>query len=192
VKDGLVKVSFQERVHSLAALSSKIEGLDDEKEIDEVLIAEFGDTEAALIDSVDRRRAFAKRAKAMIAEAKEMLAEADAYVKRCEAVYEGLRKRTLMTLEACPELPFVKDSLGNKVFVAKAQPALDLAFKPMSKSFKVLDLEALAQSGITIDEKYIQQISFLVLDTDKVRADLTANETLPWAKLKQKTFLRGL
>jgi hypothetical protein len=188
--EGAVKVSLYKAARDLAELTHKIEDWGEE-EIDAELVKLFGEGQSELADSIDRRKAFAKRLKKEIEIVEDEIGEAKAFVKRCEKVYERLKATTLATMQTYPEIPF-KDKRGQKLSICKASPALELSFELLSKSFKILDIEALEKAGISIGEKYIQQVTFLVLDTDKVRADLTANEILPWAELKQKTFLRGL
>lgn len=185
------KVPFFKAAHELAKLADKIEEMGENEDIDAALIELFGEGEQALADSIDRRKGLADELRIRMDMAENRISEIRVFVKKMDKILDGLKRRTLETIEACPEIPF-RDGLGRKIYSQRARPSLELSFKPQRKSFEVLDLEEIGKLGIEIEKKYMTLVSFLVLDTDKVRADLTANEVLPWANLKTTTFLKGL
>lgn len=185
----LVKTHLSDSARLLADLCERI---DSGEEPTTALVSIFNETRLDLAEAIDRRKAFAARLRN---EAALFQAASDELKHRAimfETALEKLKENTKAIMEASPNIPYV-DSYGSKLSVvnnSKAKLILDFEIREKKQVSHIVDLGAAETVGIS--EEYLSQVSFVVLNTEKVRADLEAGKELPWARLERSTHLRGL
>jgi hypothetical protein len=94
-------------------------------------------------------------------------------------------------LEANPGVPF-KDSLGRKVYLQRNPPSLKLFVDVREKKTISNAIDMASADLLGVPRDYIKEVSFLVLDTEKVKADLQAGKELGWARIDQGAHCRGI
>jgi len=164
------------------------ENYDDElpKELIEALSTNRDD----LLAGVDRRCAVADQFEAAI----EMLVKQEAFIKDRKAAlkraYDTFAGKTKEIVEQNPDVVF--QGSNRKLTIAKnGRPALHLHIATANKSLSnIVEEDSIEMFGIA--ERYLKYVSYLTIDTDKVRADLGDGVEIPWAELQHGTNLRGL
>lgn len=174
----------------MADICAAIEANEDD-ELPKDLLDSFRTTKEQLYEGIDRRKAVADQFRATIAMVKEHGRKARAAAKKLEIAFEKFRESTKDVIESHPEISF-RDSMKKKVYVCKSKPKLKLALPAAnSKSFSnILDDGAIEL--LEIPERFLRQVTFRQLDTDKVRQALEGGEELDFAELEAVTQLRGL
>lgn len=192
-KKNLTRMSFFNAARDLSELCNRIDNSQTEdEELFSELILQLDPVCQALSEAIDRRKFIIREAESKIELARSYKRSIDETIKRLQKVQEKLTEATKFSIEANPNIPY-KDSLGNKLTVRKnSNPSLILTLDLRdSKAISNL-LDESSISLLEIDEKYIKKVSFLTLDTEKVKSDLVTGTVLPWASLYHGTHVRGL
>lgn len=113
-----------------------------------------------------------------------------AKAKAFEAAHKELKDAALAAIEADPDLPWT-DAYGQRVYVANnSAPSLNITLSLGDKTVANIvsedDMEKLELGP------WVKQVSFLVIDTDRVRQALAGGLTIPWATLQRGRHVRGL
>jgi hypothetical protein len=187
--DIIKKVPLQWAAEAFSQISNRIEESDD---IDTALVSAFDESRIDIAEALDRRRAFKNYCEMMIARCKDEKKRIQEVQSRIEDVLERFKEKTKAIIEANPSIPFV-DTLGKKISVVKnGAPRLSLKL-PLTASKSVANIiDAEQAEFFGVDKKYLKQVSFLVLDTEVLKADLKAGQSCDWAELEYNTQLRGL
>lgn len=165
----------------------------DDPELPQELIDSFKTNVDALAAGVDRRKAVAAEFKSKIQLAKDYARQMRDFAVKLEKAFDVFKKRTLEVVEANPDVLF-KDSLGRKLTAARnARPKLILAVDGLRGKKMVNNIvDEAAILLFDIDPKYLQEVRYTVLDTEKIVADLSDGKTLGWASLETAKHLRGI
>jgi len=159
-------------------------------ELPKELIEALSTNREDLLAGVDRRAAVADQFEAAI----EMVARQEAYLKDRKAAlkkaYDTFVSKTKEIVELNPDVVF--QGSNRKLTIAKnGRPALKLHVVTSSKSLANI-VDDTAIEIFQIDDRYLKYVSYLTIDTEKVRADLSDGVDVPWAELQHGTNLRGL
>jgi hypothetical protein len=151
----------------------------------------FRDGKAELTNDVERTKNLMAMLKAFLTiskRAKKYWTERNAGLTKAIAI---LKESTKQTIEARPDLPY-KDSFGKPLQVVETGTAtLRFKFDPPAKKVvsNIVDMQAV--EFFSIPAEYLEHVSFIRLNTDKLRADLDAGKKLDWAYLERSTHVRG-
>ncbi len=188
-KKYLPQTSFFSAAVILAEICDKMDNSD---EIDEEILAQFDTATTSLEESIDRRKFVVREAESKIELARSYKRSLDETIKKLQKVQERIIESTKTMVGLNPNIPF-KDTLGNKLTVRKnSQPHLVLALDLREGKTVSNILDDASISLLGIDEKYIKQVSYTTLNTEKVKSDLALGVEIPWASLHFGTHLRGL
>ncbi len=123
---------------------------------------------------------------ARISSINRKIAELGVLAKEIQSRQDVLQSHVFEVVSQTPGVTY-RDDDGQKVYVAKNGQA---------KLTTTLDLRDKTVRNIVddwqVDPIYIKPVSYLVLDTDKVRETLASGVELPWAKLETGSHLRGI
>lgn len=189
-KKFLPQTPFLSAAVILADLCNKIDESSDE--IDSDILAQFDTATTCLEESIDRRKFVIREAESKIELARAYKRSIDETIKRLQKVQDRITESTKVMVGLNPNIPF-KDTLGNKLTVRKNSQAhlvLALDLREAKSVSNILDDASISLLGI--DEKYIKQVSYTTLNTEKVKTDLATGIAIPWAALHFGTHLRGL
>lgn len=187
--ENVPKVSFFSAAVTLSELCDRV---DSEEELNEAFLAEFENATQSLEESIDRRKYVYQEAEFYIKAARDRKKSLDATIKKLVLIQDRIERRTKEMIEAEPNLPY-RDSLGNKLSVRKNSQAalnINLDFRESRSISNILD--DTITNLLEISPKYIKTVTFSILNTEQVKADLVAGAELPWASLQWGTHLRGL
>lgn len=183
------KVSLFEAAATLAEVCNRLEEGED---LDEVLTEAFGESQALVAEAIDRRKAVINEIKSKIQLAKLYRKEINKHINTCKAVHQRIKDGVAYVMQKHPDQLY-RDSLGKKLSIVKTPtPALklDCDMRQTTSVRNVIDRDTIALLGI--DAKYINEVSFTILDTEALKGDLLCGEEIPWARLVHSTHLRGL
>lgn len=182
---------------SAAALLSELcDRIDNAEELNDELLAQFNAASTSLEESIDRRKYVLEEVDKYIELARFRKKNLDENIKRLQRVQDRIIQTTkqMVEEESKKENPIIfKDTLGNKLTIRKnsnAHLVLALDLREAKSVSNILDDAAI--SLLEIDAKYIKQVSYTTLNTEKVKADLGMGIIIPWASLHLGTHLRGL
>lgn len=172
----------------VAKISDQIED-NYEDELPTDLIEEFKITSKALSEGVDRRIAVADAFEQSLELLKRKKDHINSVIKRMEEAYDRFKETTREIVANSPDITF-KGELG-KLSVRKTRPSLKVLCATEKKSFQnMVDDETVELFGI--DESHLKYVSFLQLNTEKIREDIIAGKIVDYAQLIEKTSLYGL
>lgn len=170
----------------LASICSVVDG---SQRLEEWLLAAFQRAETDHVRTVTDLKAMGLSIAGQVAAAKQGITDLKGYIAQLEGFEELVKARTLEAIVANPDLPW-KDDKGVKISVVQngglatlSHPTIEVGQKSVSNIIDEKDRELL--------KKWTKEVTFTVLDTDKIRAHL-ATELLPWASLKRGRSVRGL
>ena len=111
-----------------------------------------------------------------------------AKAKAFEAAHEELKAAAMAAIDENPDLPWT-DTYGQTVTVANnSAPSLSMSLSLVDKTVRnVVDETDTERLG-----PYVKMVSFLVIDTDRVRLALSQGIPIPWATLERGRHIRGL
>lgn len=177
--------SLAGRAVELELICQEIDAADGE--ISDALIARFDDAKLALSAKVDGWILYLDAIKYMAEALKERKERAAKAQKTAEALQARLKDYLKHVLVANPGIPF-KGEEGS-IYLHKNPQGVRYAFQFEDKTFyrtvdrALLDMEPSMNS-------YVKQATVYMLDGEKVKQDLKAGMTLPWAELHQDSHLR--
>jgi len=183
------KVPLEWAALALVQISEQIE--ESEEHLDAAIVAAFSDIQLSVAEAIDRRKGLKSYLQMMVERCKAGKAEINDTQKRFERILEKLTEDTKKVIEANPSIPYL-DSFGKKVSVIKnGQPRLDMKVSESTKTVShIVDFAECEFFGV--DHKYLKTVSFVAIDTERLKADLKAGIILPFAELVFSTQLRGL
>ncbi len=108
--------------------------------------------------------------------------------RKFEEAQEAFKEAAKQAIKDNPDLPWI-DSYGTKVYVSRNSSAsLQMNLSLDDKTVRnVVDYGDVTRLG-----PYVKTVTYLVIDTDKVREDLAAGVEISWAKLERGDHVRGL
>lgn len=163
------------------ALETACEFIDKADVLDETLRAFFDDAKLTLESEVDKRLAFDRWTKIQVQAAQEAVAYYEGRIAQINEVREAFKEKTQKAIEANPGVTF-RGKLG-KIWVQKHQPGVSYAFG--SKDITPEQVLAFGVPG-----EYVKSRLVYWIDSEKLKADLLAGKTFPWASLYQGASVR--
>lgn len=142
-----------------------------------------------LAEAVDRRIYFFQYLEDQIERGTKNKEQWAGYVKRLKDLYDRIEDRTIETIRAHPDLSYKGEAGQLKVQLngsAKLITSLLLTNKSVSN---IVDLDQIEKEIVSAE--YLKKITYVVLDKDKVMADLKKGVQLPWARLEKGFQLRS-
>ena len=182
------KVPMHEAVAMLAEACRQVdEGADPTGVVAEM----FREARLDIADAIDRRKAFKAVCEAQADAAKKAADELRAYAARLGTMVEALKANTQAIMEAEPSLPY-RDSVGRKLSLVQspARLVLDVDLRERKTVSNIIDTATIDLIGIS--PEYVGVAQFLVLDVEKIKADLAVGTEISWARLERGQHVRGL
>ena len=165
-----------------------------DEQLPQDLIDEFNSSSQALAAGVDRRIAVNAQFESTIEALKNREAWAIAVRKRLEKEHESFVQRTREIVEQNPDVVFKSGNFGTVLKIQKngGRQAIKYHVTTCNKSVSnVIDDTTIEMFGI--DDRYLEYVSCIKLNTDAIFRDLIIGKQLGWAEfLPQGTRLAGL
>lgn len=156
-------------------------------EIPEGLIARFAEAQTGMAAKVDSWIGMLDAVKSRIALLKEMRERVTRAVKAAENLDKGFKGYIKYNLQNKPDIPFKGES--GSFYLHRNPKSVKVDFEFSDKTvYKTID-PALVSLEPTINP-YIKEIRFVVLDNEKLKADLEAGMKLSWARIEQDSHIR--
>lgn len=163
--------------------------LDTADQITPELIAEFDDKRLALADKVDRYIWRLDAGKMLLEQLDERAARAEQAARLMRGMLAKMKDYVKFTIESVPGRTMIK---GNEQGTLSLQAnggtpklEIDLPHHDLQWSKAVLPGELPEDA-----QDYLMHVSGSVLDTTKIRNDLSAGKELPWARLVRGSHVR--
>lgn len=180
------KVSLYDATNHLARLMDKAES---EENINAELMAELDGTSISVSEAIDRRKYVIAECDTKIETAKKMIAQIREHIKKIESMQQRIKRSTLSAMKLAPKAKF-KDTLGREVKIAKSQKRLEVLLD--QKSLTVSHCIDHSVAYRTEVYPYVTPREYYVLDVDKIRTDIESGVLIPWARLVQSEYIKGL
>lgn len=180
--DALMDRIDQELEHAPASL------LGGPNPIDTALVPFLESKRLELAEAVDRRIYFFQYLEDQIERGTKNREQWASYVKRLKDLYDRIEAKTIETMQLHPDLNYKGEAGQLKVQLngaAKLVTSLLLTNKSVSN---IVDLEQIREAGVP--DGYLESITYLVLNKEKVIADLKNGLQLPWARLEKGNHLK--
>jgi len=187
------KLFLGEAARLVARVCEHIDDNYDEK-LPQDLIDAFESSTQELAAGVDRRIAVNAQFESTIEALKNRESWAIAVRKRLEKEHESFVQRTREIVEQNPDVVFKSGNFGTVLKIQKngGRQAIKYHLVTGNRSVsKVIDDQTIEM--FDIDDKYLEYVSCIKINTDAVFADLSAGKQIGWAEfLPQGTRLAGL
>ena len=165
-----------------------------DEQLPQDLIDEFNSSSQALAAGVDRRIAVNAQFESTIEALKNREAWAIAVRKRLEKEHESFVQRTREIVEQNPDVTFKSANFGTALKIVKngGRQAIKYHIVTGNRSVSnVIDDQTIEM--FNIDERYLEYVSCIKINTTAVFTDLAAGKQIGWAEfLPQGTRLAGL
>lgn len=179
-----VKVPLALAAQNLATLMEAI----DEGKLDEAIVQLFNDQRLDVASAVDRRICFFDMCERYIESLKDIARKYQTTAKSLEGALESVKKNTLETMKALPDVPY-KGDLGRlqsqKNGTSSCNVLLNTKDVRFNNAVNFEDVERLK-----INPGLYEERTYYVLVIEKIKAAIEAGLDIPWAELKRGEHLR--
>lgn len=158
------------RASKLADLADMLEN--EPEKLNEAMADLFTHNKARLEEVIDEQREYADYLRSWIDRSKRREAELRAQRLRHEELLGKLIEHAIAAIRRCPNLPW-RDSYGKKLSLCTARRLV----------VDDIDLS-------TLDSRFVR--TNLELKKTEVKAAMIAGEEIPWARMEETQYLRGL
>lgn len=163
------------------ALEQACDQVDQAANLDERLQFFFQDAQLQFGEEIDKRIAFNNWVKIQIEAAENAVMFYEQRIADLKTVHQRFKERTQAVVEAQPNLTF-RGKLG-KIWVQKNNPGVEYAF-----GGREVDPQTIEVFGVP--EDYVKTKLVYTIDSEKLKADLTAGKKFLWATLRQTQSIR--
>lgn len=171
---------------ALITLTSLMDLIDDQGDIDEILQKSFDVVRGDLTHAVTRRVCLIQSIPALITRAKEMRDEWSKKAKSLEGLERRVKEHTMLLMNQNPELTFKSDA-GEFKIQKNPSPSLETLFNTRT----VTITNVLSNDDIPkLPKEYLDVKSYICLDTAKIKEDLLSGHVLDFASLSYGQNLR--
>ncbi len=167
-------------------------------DLSDAMLERFSRAQLAVSERTDAWIQYLDAAKVLVAAGKDKRDRVERAYRAAQNLEKGLRRYLRFQLEAHPDVPF-KGSLGS-LRVQKNPEALRVDHEARDgETAAEISIRDVTVRGVIHDRLfdldpslrgYAKEVTFTVLDREKLKGDLQAGLKLPWARLERGTHIR--
>lgn len=180
----MTRITLKDAVTDLEVVMAEI---DDAAEITDALLTRFEAGRNSVAEKVDGWILYLDSLKGMQAALKERHERVRDALKKTEALQKRLREYVAFQLASHPSVPF-KGTEGS-LYLRKNPGALKISYDLPDKTvYGVVPHEIVGREPSMLP--YLDSIEFVILNKEKLKADIEAGMVFPWAKIEQGAHVR--
>jgi hypothetical protein len=175
-------------MNTLAELTSKLEEIcrivEESDTLPDNLLEIFADAKLAHTAKLDNYIGYIKQLENMSAFYSSRAEKLKSRAKTADRILERLKERLTYSIGQAPDLPW-KSTEGDRFTLCNGQDSLqlDVSFYKTSYNYCLHDVGG-------IDPQFIDIVMLYCLNANKIKKHLKEGNTLPWARLEKKPYLR--